>query len=73
MTTLGLREYHCDSEFQMPSLLVLPTVLSAPQEGLVDIVTRLYLTDRPRGRDVGTQTDGDGMEDKATEMKWVFV
>ena len=47
--------------------------VSETAEELVDIVTRLYRMVRPRGRDLGTQTDGEGMEDKATEIKWVFV
>ena len=63
----------------LPNLLSLPSSLSLLQfqnspsalpTGLVDIVTHLYNMVRPRGVDMGTQTEGVGEEDNDTEMKW---
>ena len=54
------------------SLLQTQNTPSALPAGLVDIVTHRYRMVRPPGIDMGTQTEGVAMEDKATEMKWVL-
>ena len=64
-----------------PNLLSLPASLSLLQvqntplalpAGMADMITYFYHLVRPRGRDVGTQTEGEDKEDKATQMKWVL-